>query len=43
MGLIKGYTTESYNAAVRRIGEAAAALPYEQRLSLIAQVEGSLS
>jgi len=43
MGLINGYTTESYNAAVRRIGEAAAVLPYEQRLALIAQVEGSLS
>jgi len=42
MGLIKGYTTESYNTAVRRIGEAAAILPYEQRLALIAQVEGSI-
>lgn len=42
MGLINGYTTESYNAAVKRIGDAAAALPYEQRLALIAQVEGSI-
>lgn len=42
LGLVNGYTTEAYNAAVRRIGEAAAILPYEQRLALIAQVEGSI-
>jgi len=42
MGLINGYTKEAYDNAVKRIGDAAAALPYEQRLALIAQVEGSI-
>ena len=41
-GLINGYTAEAYNAAVKRLGEGAARLPYEQRQALIKQVESSL-
>lgn len=42
MGLINGYTADAYNAAVKRLGEGAAKLPYEQRQALIEQVESSL-
>lgn len=42
MGLIDGYTAEAYNAAVRRLGDGAAKLSYEQRQALIQQVEESL-
>lgn len=42
MGLIDGYTAEAYNAAVKRLGEAAAKMPYEERQALIKQVEESL-
>jgi len=41
-GLINSYTTEAYNAAVRRLGDGAAKLQYEQRKALIEQVESSL-
>jgi len=39
---VNGYTTEAYNAAVRRLGDGAAKLQYEQRKALIEQVESSL-
>ncbi len=42
MGLVNGYTSEAYNAAVKRLGDGAAKLPYEQRKALIEQVESSL-
>ena len=42
MGLIKGYTKEAYDNAVRRLGDGAAKLPYDQRKALIEQVESSL-
>ncbi len=42
MGLIDGYTAEAYNAAVKRLGEGAARLPYKERQALIQQVESSL-
>lgn len=42
MGLIDGYTAEAYNAAVKRLGDGAAKLPYTQRKALIEQVESSL-
>lgn len=42
MGLIDGYTAEAYNAAVKRLGDGAAKLPYEERQALIQQVEASL-
>lgn len=35
-------TKNAYNAAVRRLGEGAAKLPYTQRKALIEQVESSL-
>lgn len=41
-GLINGYTAEAYNAAVKRLGEGAAKLPYEERKALIQHVESSL-
>lgn len=42
MGLIDGYTAEAYNAAVKRLGEGAARLPYKERQAIIQQVESSL-
>ena len=41
-GLINSYTAEAYNAAVNRLGDGAAKLPYTQRKALIEQVESSL-
>jgi hypothetical protein len=43
MADINGYVTEDFSAAVARLGQGAATLPYEARLALIAQVESQLA
>lgn len=39
---VESYAKTAYEASLRRLGEGAAALPYETRRALIAQVEAQL-
>lgn len=39
---LESYARTAYEASLKRLGDGAAALPYETRLALIAQVESSL-
>ena len=39
---VDSYTKQRYDAALKRVGEAAATLPYADRLALIASVEASV-
>lgn len=39
---INQWVNEDYRAAVKRLGDAAAALTYEQRMALISQVESQI-
>jgi len=43
MFAVDGYVATAYERAVQRIGNAAAALPYEERQALISQLETQLN
>lgn len=43
MKAVDSYVATAYQNAVKRLGDAAAQLPYAERTALIAQVESSLS
>lgn len=40
---VESYAKTAYEASLRRLGEGAAALPYEARLALIAKVEAQIA
>lgn len=43
LAVVDGYVAQAYEAAVRRLGETAKALPYAERKALIQQVEDQVT